>query len=782
MNIDMRNDLNKLFNSSYKFKTYLLKSIINLENFPKDNLYDYLRIINSLLDQYYNMSIQIKKDMIDIDPVENSKVLSYTQVKSYIYAHNDYSSILPYTDAIIKGINEHKFENKSDIDDFTKYMIEKTFPNMGFDTSDITDIVSNLQTNTSPATPEDIIKYNIVKEFDLFNFKDKYELKTSIENTLNFIVNGINNNDVGVNGSLPLFINSVIEYINFSIAVFVSRIYIMNLYVYGYQGEAITESYSEEMEQYIWVMKKTDEIIARDYTQYKHFVHRMLKFADQLGINIPEEDIEKIEYNDKKYNNELISKLNKNELYKLIRNNCFFETDDKLIEFVTELRYLYYSNKHSIKFATTVKDELFYLIKNVGEERITSNYIKEEVEEFIIFSIRLLFTINDRINTFLKKEKCNTFDPEMSITADSKNSEAFKILGELYRDTATLILYKLKDMEVKYNKAKNKNMNSLSSKLELDDYRSSDAMRSAMPEMIRNPEEFKNNFIRNEFEYLQLESYQTMIEYELENDPYYININESFSISDLINKLKAWILALKRKFDIFYNDAQLKAAIEWVKNNQSDLMNMKYNGTLSVLPYRKDIDVSFVNDFVTTLNTFDKNIIDDEAKRKEFVTKLYKVRGKDLSKLFLDEKYKNNVNELYTNFILFDADPTQTNQSIKNLEISNDQIKSYLKFWIETVTTSTDTHKAINDISQKIENAINGMKNKVVSSQSVSQNNTQNNDQKNEESKNDTKLDTLLISIYTASEQLFGGLYYPLTKAMKDQYTYIKEAYTIGRK
>jgi len=796
MNINLRKDLNDIYQQTFDMKVAILKAVRSDDGINKSKLYDYINAIKGFVNLYRDYSNLVKKEMMEIDPVENESVITYQSAKKYIYSNNDYSSILPYTDAIIKGINDDNFKNTSYINAFTTYMISKCFKKLDTSCEELIDSVSGLVQNKDLGSTEEISKYNIVKDYDIFNIDDSYELITSISNTISFICDSINsdNDIIDDDNKYPLFINAIFEYINYSLSVYGAKVFVINEYVQSYKPSPITESYSEEMKNYVWVMKKTDEIIARDYTEVEHFCKRIRRFCGELGIEFEDNELATAKYPDTKLkSNKLYNEISDNELIKFLSDIFNWVDERRILEFNTELRALYYSNKQSLQSNITPKDKLMYTIKNIASGDKSLGSLKYTLEDFALCSIKILYLINSRIRDLLNMESNNTEKPFMTLSQDIKNSETFKILGELYRDIATVILYKMKDIEIRYNKLKNKSMNALASKLEIDDYSSTDSMRLATPEMLRNPIEFRDDFIRDEFEYLQLESYDIMWKYGLEDDPYYTNFNEAVSLSELINKVLSLLQVLKRRFLNFFNDKQFKVAVEWVKTHQNNLTSGNFKGTIRLLPYTKDIDISFMNNFANSISSLDVSTIKDQTKAKEFYTKLYTIKGKDLYKLFTDEKIQEDRKVgRYVNFILFNIDPF-SDQKPKEIDIKDNQIKEYLNFWIENVSGSEETLKALNESMDKVINAIKNLKTKIVSisgennstntqnSNDQNKQNDQNKNQDNNEENKSVNLDEFLISIMNANRFLIAVLYSPITKALKDQYSYIQDAYTLSR-
>lgn len=787
MNFDLRKDLNTIFKESFNFKADLLRSIITDNQYPKSKLINYLKAIDAFLKMYDDYKWIIMKDLQSIEAEEGVNVVNYSKAKSYIYLRKDYSSVLNFADGVIRGINDLQFVDKDKLDNFREYVLAKAFPGRPLHIELLLDEINSFKNERSLSDDNDVTRFNIIKDFELFDKSDKYELYTAIERTLTFIVDKIIKDKYSLikdSNMYPECINAIIEYINYSLNIFAAHVYVISEYVYSYKNNNINEStYSEIMKDNINTMNRTDEIYTRDFSKYKEFNERLIKFLDKIGIKLSDKELSfsKSLWYDKEYkiDNKFYKELLDNELFKLLIKTQFEgNINSSIIEFNTDLRALYYSNKHAIEYINTPKDKLLYMIKNIGDENNYSlSTLKNIIKDYVLFGLKLLNVIKTRIEDFMRYERSNSMDPELSLSADIKNSETFKILGELYRDIAGAILYKGRDLEVKYNKLNNKRLSELSSNLMIDDYSSDHQMSMQVSQTLRNPDEFKDDFIRQEFEQLQLESVYLMYEYGLENDYYYTNFNEAFSLSDIMNKLYALLEAFKKKISIFFNNANFKKAVEWVNGHKQELTNMKFNGTLRVLPYTKNIDISYLGEFINTINAFDKNILTDENKVKQYITKLYTIKNKSFEVIFNNDAKK--AKQMYHNFILFN---NTTDQPIAPIDLSNDNIKTHLINWIDNVGTSDNTHKILLEQSEKLKTALNGLKSKVANLQSSTpptQNNNQKEDSSIKQTESNTSLNNLLIQINTISINIFDGIYDPITKSILDQYQYIKEAYSI---
>ena len=164
---DLISSINNLRTTASSFKISLFKSFIYNEKFNKSAGNDFINGINYFLRDWESYGKNIKESIHNLHPNIGIKAMLYDDVKKYVYAKCDYSSIIPYTDALLKLIKDNENKSSNDlielIDDFTNSTMEKAFNR---DEKSVAELVDNvIEDDTkgfdrNPITSSDIGKFN----------------------------------------------------------------------------------------------------------------------------------------------------------------------------------------------------------------------------------------------------------------------------------------------------------------------------------------------------------------------------------------------------------------------------------------------------------------------------------------------------------------------------------------------------------------------------------------------------------------------------------------------
>ncbi|MCM1532742.1 MAG: hypothetical protein NC114_10800, partial [Ruminococcus flavefaciens] len=800
----------------------------------------YLGYVNSFLRYWDDYSSTLEDQMKLSNGAEGVRAIPYEKVRDYVYAKNDYASVLEFLDGLIKLIEDGKCDSIDDIEDFMDHTLSKAFPNREPEVGGLLDNVldtgkNGFMTITDKSASS---KYNSVKSYNIFDRRERSVLYKAIEKTIDFMTSDINKHRYPLSKDMKVFvslINNIVEYISYSLAAYATRVYMIAVYAYPFIFSNVRNQYAADGPRYesaintdvdtsntetpILILRTTDEIICRDFMKFKDFENVLDKFLKAIGIESLYVGCDDSRYAYRRLEDKTIqsnmftSKLISNSLYQFFNKGLHWDYFDGnrasgAAELNMELRTLIYNNVQGIQGISTAKQELLYIIREVSPKSETLNDYKELSRDFCVFAVNILFNIKDVAERLINLKSDNQDYPRFNVTATNTISENLKIVAELYREISTAILFRGRDLEMKINELRNAEVEKTFSSLQIkvpggnkSDMDSNQNNMSSIPDTTRMPTKLMDIYSSPTFEYLQMIDEYTMYEYGLENDPYYAvgYYSEAFSISQIINTIISKLAAVKKRFDVFFNDKSFTAAYAWVKKHQNDLNQMQFNGAMSVLPYSKDINIKHIDTIIASINSFSENDVASADAMNNFIKKLYNVDGKSIQDLFDTEKYdEKTAGVLYTNFVLFGKDPLNKSDTAVNPIIldTSDKIKQQLVNWIDNVANADATHKGLLDTSKRIEQATNSLKAKVVSVQNnIGSSNTQapalngnNADGKNNDAKveadNDKQslLDKTLLQISDATSKMWDGLYYPITKALKDQYQYIKEAYSLGRK
>lgn len=834
---NITNYIHELVREGSKLKNEIFKSIIMMKDLDKRTIQLYLGYVNSFLRYWDNYSSDLEEEMKNSNGAEGVRSIPYEKIRDYVYAKNDYASVLEFVDGLIKLIIDGTCSSVDDLEDFRDHTLSKAFPNREAEVGGLLDGVINsgkpgvmVVTDKSAAA-----KYNTVKSYNIFDRRERSVLYKAIEKTIEFMTYDINKHRYPLSKDMKIFvslINNVVEYINYSLTAYATRVYMIAVYAYPflfnnestkdveakYESAINTDIDSSSAEAPITVMRTMEELVCRDFDKFKDFEDSLDTFLKAIGVEGLYKGSSEGRYiysrlsDEELQTNQFTSKLLSNSLYDFLNRDLHWQYFDGnrpggAAELNMELRTLIYNNVQAIQGISTAKQEILYVIRDTVPKNETLEEYKDFARDFCIFAANILCSINklaDRLITLKKEEKDY---PRFNVTTVNIVSENMKISADLYRDIATAILFRSRDIEMVINNLRNAEIEKAFSSLQIkvpggekSDLDPNHNNMSSVPDTTRMPTELMDIYSSPTFEYLQMLDEYTMYEYGLENDPYYAvgYYSEAFSISQIINTIISKLAAVKRRFDVFFNDKSFQAAYKWVKEHQSDLNQMQFNGAMSVLPYTKDININHIETLIASINAFSEKDVESADAMNAFIKKLYTVDNRNIADLFDTEKYdEKTAGTLYTNFILFGKDPlNKSDTTVNPITLDNsEKIKQQLVNWIDNVANADATHKGLLDTSKKIEQATNSLKAKVVNIQNnAGTNNTQapplngSNSENKENEKNEVNndkqslLDKTLLQISVATNKMWDGLYYPITKALKDQYQYIKEAYSLGRK
>lgn len=854
-NYAISNYIHELVREGGSIKNEIFKSVIMKKDLDKRKVQQYLGYVNSFLRYWDEYASSLYEEMKKSNGIEGVKTIPYERIRDFVYAKNDYASVLEFLDGMIK-ITKKEGTKVDDITDFMDHTLSKAFPDREDSVAGLLDNALDLCSYDSKIIVDksSSSKYSTVKSYNIFDRRERSIIYKAVEKTIDYMVHDITNHSVELSKDMKMFvsiINNIVEYINYTLTAFATRIYVISSYASPFIIAAVENADGPKYEAaaniesnpdiVINVLSTTDEIVCRDFDKFSDFAEAIDTFIKAAGIDLgqtPEGSccprITFQHIGDSTMNaNPFCSKLISNRLYQFLTKDLswgLFDGNRQVgaEELNAEIRALIYNPTQGIQGTSSPKQEILQVIKNINPKEETLEGYKELFKDFSVFGLNILFKVKDLTERMIRLKSDNGDYPRFHVTAVNRISESMKIVAELYRDLATAILYRARDLEMIINTLRNAEIEKTFSSLKLNvlgsnkkDVSPDDNNMSGVPDTTRIPLELMDIYSSPTFEYLQMLDEYTKHEYGLEDDPYFAEgyYAEAVSVGDIVNKIMSVLAAARKRFDTFFNNKSFVAAYKWVQQHQNELTSMTFTGALKVLPYTKDINIDHIPSLIASINSFNEKDVASTDAMNEFIKKLYLVKGKSMQDLFNTEKFdEKTAGALYTNFVLFGKDPlVKENATIEPILLdSSEKIKQQLPNWIDNVSKAEQTHKSLLDTSKRIETAVNSLKSKVVSIQgtpsssstpsqkdeapalnggndntkpgSTASSSTTQSTSNTQQQKDDmgggkqASLDKLLVEIASATNKMWDGLYYPITKAMKDQYQYIKEAYTIGRK
>ena len=854
--IEFINSVKGVSDDCSTFKTEVYRSILMNREIDRYSIQKFLGSINSYLriwSEYATDLLTACKNVGDIDEKDiHARVISYDEIKKYLYESFDYPSVLQYTDGVAKGIRDGKFTEVKDIVDFYEYTTDKAFDGITTAANGgamITAINSIMERRNEPKKI-DVKYFKQVCTHQLFSKSDRQAIYKSIERIVNFFAYALGDYvDLVKQSKLcAAMINYVFEYIKYTLAVYGGRIMAISLYAepfiraaankaagdvapVNYEAADIGLNPEKSVTNFTYTkMRDLEDSTYRDpekYPEYIKFALDWLKIIGGMPNHMDDDNTATtfrycFDYQEK--DNVFANALTGNELFdNLIKcGTVDVATDDIGLE--NRYRKTFQMMKDLLSAPIGVsgvpnpKNEILTMIKNTKPEHETVDSYAKLGFELIKFTGCMMSNISEVVRSLKSCRSKEANEHKFRNSFFILLEEFTKMLSDLYREIYIASIYRCRDIEMKLNELRNARDERTSDMFAIkipgfknSDYSSHDNTMSGVPDKMSAMMDdiITEMFAAPYFDELTMYDEYVMTLPGMADDPYFA---EAVNFNVIINKIIAWIKGQIRKFEVMFNDAAFKNAVKWVEAHRSTMLSMTFNGEMEVKKYPAGLNIAHFDKVIQELNNFKG---ETDAKNKEAVDKFER-------KLYLDDQAiydlfhgaDEHKNAKFQNYVVFGTNVKAPNAEKPPVEklTGDTQIKAGLRIWIPAVLSAPDVHVKINETSKNIEAAVNHVKaevvaitNKMNQQAKAPANNTTGNDQAPpsmsgaEEARNEAikKVNTAVEEIKTqggefvpesavvAAEKaivnLFTSMYTIITGAIKDQYKYIQEAYTIGR-
>lgn len=857
---DIIASIREITEGSYSMKREIFKNMVRAKTLDKSVLKEYLNDVNEFLRFWEAYADDLQEKIKNSKGETEIYTIEYQFVKDYIYAKYDYASVLPFTDGLIQGVSSGKFKDVETIEDFRDHTLDKAFHHPARSAAEMLDSVlvggAGIGINSrKPTSPLDAKSFDAIRSYDLFNRRDRTELYKAIKATLEFMTADIDvgkylsTNDMKVTVSM---INNIVEYVTYSLTAYATRIYIISAYAYPFilkstsdvnktpiSESTITNSDSSDNVE-VTIFRNADEMICRDPAKTKEFMTIFSKFVTAVGADslfgTAKPDYEKRwAILDGMENNIFCQKLLVNPLHEFLttgaRNFLYDPSGSAMNELNMMIRELIYNNTQGLQGAASPKQELFHVIRGTTCENTMKGYQKL-VKDLYTCSLHLCSQTSNIIDGIISWKKAENENPIHNTGTLNTGAESLKIISEFYRDLASAILQKARDIEMHINYLRvdeiNKTAAGLSIKIpnEKPDVDANANMMTAVPDTTRVPTDLLDLYDVPTFEYMELYNEYVKMLPGMEDDLYY---SEAFNISGIIDKITSVIKNALKRFRAFLDNRDVKAAMTWAIKHEKDILAMNFTSVqLQVLPYKEPLGLpKGYEKLKNGLANFDiknfasKEAIDQYAKSLYPSETVYGWFTKD------DGKITSGADK-YRNYILFSNENEATEKYPEKRPLSGQALQNTIPLWINTLKGAEDTFNAYKKIGDDIEAQINNIRSKTVSATNTTQTTTatsttatstatqgsdtqvppamgdagsdkdknnatgntqgqQSQDNKQDEKK-DQKTDTAdltssgLSAINVAMVRLYASLSGMFVEYIKAEYAYLKEAYANGTK
>jgi len=737
------------------YKTSLFQHKILRKEPDKNQFIIFKNMLNDLLREYDDHCKELVKEFqkTNIKDIPSSMVIKnmpYSSIKNFIYPSYDFASILKFVQGVEMGASDDKMKDHSDVQDFFEQTVRLAFK---LDADDVGELVETYLAHTE----DDLVEmdnternmFDSVRNYnELFRPADRSVIYTSILEALHYL-NGLEGplrgeyNLLGDDRMMIALINQTIEYVIYTVMVYLIRIFMIYNYLRPVEVKiaqmkpltpvAVSEATEEpeEMEGCFEPLRKIDHTVIRDPHRLVEYITVLHDFLTWLNVK----DLNKLPKPGQEYINP--ETMANNLLYGGIINlqdNPLFQTivcykqkydddrsqvNDKLniAELHQQLKYGVDNPKQALPGASP-KDGFLHAIRGVGGK--DASKLKETIAHLYTFTVhfssKLHHMMDDVKGQYDQSHVIDgtKFDPHGIHTLTDKRllNEIYNYLLQFYQDFIFAVYRKFLYLENEYCKSKDRETNKIYQMTSLDNVLN-DAMQVAVPSTLRMPIEYQDQFVIPVFEYLEM--YDEYLRHlpEFQNDPY---LTEAANLSSIINAIWALLQGIYNSSMAFFKN--FRPAAKWVTANEQKLLSMKLpeGEKIEALPYKISVArfKQCVEGIIKTKGEVDKDTLKDEASLKAFVEKLYpKITSAGVNLNLYDEITNKNTTfaKVYNNYLLFGKN---TPEEVAKVAVTKDNYTPYLKGWIASVKGADEIVQEITKLKVDIDGVARDLKSKMT--------------------------------------------------------------------
>lgn len=880
--------INNMIKRSGEFKNLLIRTMLDRSAINANEVQSYLGAINSFLRSWSDYAEKLSDEMSNAKVKNNANVTSieYEDVKDYMYAKYDYASVLQYADGLIKGLETNKFETAEDVRDFFDYTTSKAFKdresNVGMMVGNVMPSVHGPELESADA--KEIAYFNSCHKYNWYDRRDRIEIYKAIEKVVEFICNDYRfgkliheDKSVDNKGIIKVaIINSIVDYINYTLAAYATRIFIISIYakpyIHSQGGNEYTEA-ADIIDSSITrvacnAFHEIDDSIIRDISKYCESI-RLIGEAlncngcDSNTFTVDDASACYNSFNNK--NNPFCDKLANNMIHASLTNtsgyrmwNVYSGSPDCIAEVNQLMNANIFNAKQVLSTSYSPKQELLMVIRELMPEKDTVEGIQSFMYSLMNCTFGMLKTLNSTANCAAEyySNGTNKMHPDKHYTQTTMKelSNIIKMSKDLYSEISSAAIARVRDLEIELNQKKNASQTALFAQLEikLPGVKQSGGkdIDTAVPDTTRIPMTVMDMTASPMHEYLDMYDEYVKVIYGLDDDVYF---SEGFN--EIMNTIESYVNAFIEKMQRFFTDKKFEAARKWVAANKENMLNMTYSGKLNaIIPYPEKVNIdTYITPLANKLkelpNKINNEVLMSNQKVEGLIKELYCTsKGPDQNAYNLFNSANNDAkksSEAYANYILFGGPEAiigkvEAPAPLQNVDVSGAEFKTkYLTPWMNTITSTEPLYDQLNKTLDGVKQSLKDIKSKVVqftgdTTAATNATNTQNKPTTDAKSnppetptpapandkKDDTKTESvmfeegetatatatpaassgndnkdaakttdkaanatqLLNGTQKACNNLIFGIYMPLTRAITNQYKYIKLAYTLGNK
>ena len=724
---ELSKHVHQLVGQASMLKQEIFKSVIKGTDVNKNNLNQFFTHINEFLKVWTDYADEIQnalKSGEEIKDIEGIRAPEYELVKNFIYAKYDYSSVIKYTEGLLKGIEEEKFNNPTDIEDFKDHTIDMAFNKQETSVAGLLDSVLRATDDKRKATALEIKQVHSLRTYgNLFKKTDRNELYKAVTKVIEYVVENdilteeMNYHDMRLFVS---FVNNFVEYITYSLVAYACRVYVINRLVkpfFVWKPAKIVSGVPQAPVQHEWValehvnwneitenpngavssvFRHTDESIIKDWDKSHEFFKKFEEFTRLTGSST--EELPSLSSGFSVYVNpadlqssKLYEKLATNPLCDLLR--CFGATSESHItEFHQSLKHELHSHHIVVGYATP-RNEVLHIIRGTEYGESLKDY-QNLSKDLYLTTLHLLGNI-DRIRCNIKEKLENTtYMPpaKLSISAVKLLTECTRFLNDWYKELAFACAQKAGFIERRINELRDDEIKKVigSTSLEIKGWKPdtnlTDYTTLSVPSTTRMPIGHMDLYSLPVFEYYEMydEYLRGLPEFK---DDLYLSEADAGGNSGIINFIISAIQGAYKKALAFFDDARFKSAKAWVASHKDKLTTMKFKSDLQgVLPYKWNGEIC--DKFVKGLSKCEKKNLTSKAEFDEFKATLYDSGNSTIKNLV--EGSGTDAATKYKNLILFGQEALPPAAPVKIAELG-----AKMAGWADLITKSDTARNSL---------------------------------------------------------------------------------------
>lgn len=835
---DVVDSVRELIAKTSQLKTSIFANVLTGTISNQSVITDYLLYINGYLKQWEDFAMDMKEKMSKANNVKNVSAIHYDVVKPYIYDSYDYDAMVSYAEALTIGIKDKKFKDKDDIDNFFAFTVSKAFGDH-YNADTVAGILDSILMQNNhydmEANDDDRRMFNSIRnKSDLFRSSDRTALYNNTKNIINFVTDKnmiAKLLEVGNTATFVAAVNTILDFIAYSITMYVARIFMINLFVYPYIYSSSTPVYestdedfkvknSEDVVCEVNVMRDADDGECADINNLKAFIAVFTNacnsmMASCIGIKIdPDCYIDQSTLS----KNIFAQKLFSNDLYAFINNKRFdyinagnFEAS---INELNDILKSLITNSYNTNIHGTPKNEFMAIVKEI-ESKGDINSIRSLMSDLAVIAAHVCNTLYIKNLNMSQYAADALYQKKTSITATNKANDNQKMIVQLYHELALLFISKGRDIEVKYNKLNIDRIRTTVGlnlgNLKLNDHGTTNPITNVAPDSIKAPINISDLYALPSFENFQFYDEMVAADYGYTDDLYY---SEAFNFSNIINTIKSFIAGIIKKIQAWWNNEQRKKAMQWATKYGDQVIKMNFSGKeMEVLPFKnngsaENIDLSVPFDNIINGCASLKN---DTLKTTESVTNWIKSMypTPEIYNWFAENEREAAAK--FHSYILFKDVAQASTKPEPTIKIKDNEINKRCSWWVSTCKQGQAIFNGLNEQNKAILKGIDQLQ-KIITEltkntqQPGSSNGTDNNlssasnMEKSEEKKDQNQSaskpaedrkdesKTMLDNAQLASnelQKLFTRIYLPLTNIcmeyIDEEYRYVRRAYSMGK-